>query len=145
MIELKAILTAEFASQDSMRRLTIANTYDRITGTAPQGADLPREGVAIKIDSLHVVYMLMASISDGTDHTAEMRIVHEDGAPAIDPLVMPLQFQLNPGGRPMRYQGIVNLVGLTLRAPGDYSIKLFVDGREIGETPLYLELKVARG
>jgi len=143
MIQCKAFLFAEWVSQSSPdMKMTIANTFNSIVGTAVAG-EIPKDGVNILAQSLYLVYILEASVADGTEHKGELRIEHEDGAAVVEPIQIPIRFIINPKGRPMRYQGIVNMTGLPLHAPADYTVKLLVDGKPLDETNLYVELRKA--
>jgi len=144
MIECKAMLFAEWATQSTPdMKMIVANTFNSIVGTAPPGVTLPAEGLEIRAQSLFLVYILEGSIADNTDHIARLTIEHEDGEKVIDPINIPIKFIINPKGRPMRFQGIVSMTGLPLHAPGDYTVKLYIDDRFLAEANLYVELRQA--
>ncbi|MCO4098773.1 MAG: hypothetical protein HEQ38_05060 [Gemmatimonas sp.] len=84
--------------------------------------------------------MLTASLSDGLSHELSFAVKHEDGEYLITPQEFgPLDFRLNPHGRQMRAQVIMELHGLVFPAFGDYEVVLLVDGIPIASAPFYVD------
>lgn len=137
-MELKALLTAEYASQMPDGKLLIAGTVNTIGLTRRPGVS-PQDVTNVPLGSLYVAVVLEWSLMEGTRHHAELRVVHEDGLEPITPLDLgELPFVMNPDGRPMRSQLIINLQGFRLPGIGDYELQFWVDGRPLGTAALYV-------
>lgn len=134
---------AEFATTGQDNKLVVVNIFDRVTAHVAAGAPWPLpDDVRIPLpQSTYLAFVLYASAADGTRHTAELRVLHEDGAPVVDPIDLgEFVFTINAQGRPLRFQGIINVGALPLPPAADYVFQLWVGGQLAGDVNLYFEL-----
>lgn len=132
MIKLNGFLIAEYASLSADARLVIAGTFDNLDVQrrpgAPEGAlqqiPFPRATLAIVTE---------ASLADGLSHTFRLRIIDGNGQPIADDIPLEVAYALNPFGRPLRNNLLVNIQNLMLPGPDDYTFALYVGDQS---TPL---------
>jgi hypothetical protein len=79
------------------------------------------------------------SISEGLRHTGKLGLRDDDGKQVIPQVGLPeMTLAVNQFGRPMRHNSIMRIAGLVVPRIGDYVFELEVDGKVIGECPLYV-------
>ena len=132
----------EFAMINSDMRMVLAGTFTGITVTRPSDAAAPVEGFGtVALPPAFLVATVNASISEGLTHAAELLVLNDDNGEVFSPIPLgDWTFVLNPHGRPMRYQGLINVTGLALPGPGEYTFRLRLGGQTVGEVPLYVDL-----
>jgi hypothetical protein len=70
----------------------------------------------------------------------------DDGKDVIPVTELPLiALAVNKFGRPMRHNSIMRIAGLHVPRPGDYVFEIEIDGKRVGECPLYVTDLSARG
>jgi uncharacterized protein DUF6941 len=84
------------------------------------------------------ITQLEASIADGAAHQISIVVRDEDGG-EVHRVDFPTNNFLPAGpGRPLSAAVILGVPGLQFPRRGDYAFEVVVDGRRIGESPLYL-------
>lgn len=134
------VTLAEYASASADGKLMIAGTIDSVRveprRTLTAGDELP----PIPLPRMFLVFVATASIADGLQHTFSIGLRHEDGKFVFrDASECALTFKVNPKGRPMRAQTIVELNGVVAPAFGDYEFVIEVDGHEVCASPFYVD------
>lgn len=129
---------AAYAAISEDRRLTIAGTLDTIHVTRPH--DAPDGDLVVPIPPLYLISIAECGISEGTTHEASLRVLDDDGKQVADPASLGTwNFLINPYGRPMRFQQVLQLGGLVVPRAGDYAFELSVDGKVLGTAMLYVQ------
>lgn len=128
-MELKFALLGDAANESKEGKLNLIGEFNTIR-SAGEPVGWPALALAARFE---------ASVSEGTQHRFQIGLFDSDGQ-SILPLSgpLPLAFQNQGPGRPLRGQVIIHLVGLMFPKFGDYSFHLLVDGRLLGEVPVYV-------
>jgi hypothetical protein len=137
-VKLELLTLAEYAAMTPDMKMIIAGTFNniKVTPTDPATA----EPAVIRLPSCYLVAVVNASISEGLTHAAQLRVLNADNVDVFEPLeVGEWTFIINPHGRPMRFQALMNISGLELPGVGEYSIELWLSGKRVGEIPLYVD------
>jgi hypothetical protein len=138
-MRLTAFLLAEYAGVSQDNKLTIAGTIDEIQVRAFPGETPPNLSGAIPIPHAYLVAQVEFSISEGLRHTGKLGLRDDDGKQVIPQVGLPeMTLAVNQFGRPMRHNSIMRIAGLVVPRIGDYVFELEVDGKVIGECPLYV-------
>ena len=113
--------------------LTLVDITDAVT------VILPPPGQPIMTPPFWLVTIVECSGDEGTRHQAEFRIVDENGEVVWGP-VRPEPWDFNPDrrGRRLRFYA-VSRIRVAIPRLSDLEIKLFIDGTELGDAPLYLD------
>ena len=72
------------------------------------------------------------------EHALEIELWDADGNPAGPKLSAKFEAPREDLGRPSYVQLVLNIVGQTFKAAGDYAFKVLVDGQHLKTLPLYL-------
>jgi hypothetical protein len=130
---------AEYAANTQDNKLVVAGTFNQLTVQRAPGSDLANPGV-FPLPMVYLAAVLTASIGDGLTHSAELRVVNDDGQQVLPTIELgTLTFIMNQHGRPMRFHAVIGIPGLPLPGPGEYSFELWVRGERLGETALYVD------
>ena len=79
------------------------------------------------------------SIGEGTRHQAEFRIVDDENGEAVCEPILPEPWDFSPDRRGKRFRfSAVSRIRVAIPRMSDLSIQLFIDGAELGETPVYV-------
>jgi len=132
--EMKLVLL-QVAREATIRNdmLSLIDISDSITINPP----LP--GQSITTPPFWLVTIVECSGDEGTRHQAEFRIVDENGEVVWGP-VRPEPWDFNPDRRGRRFRFYaVSRIRVAIPRLSDLEIKLFIDGTELGDAPLYLD------
>lgn len=143
-MELKFILIAEYATLGQDGRISICGIIDSLTATLPPGAEVPTGPVVIP--KMYLVAGVDCSVSEGTRHRGQLRIVNGHGQVLTDEPFIELgdwNFIMNPHGVPMRFHSIMQLGTLPMPELGECVFELWVDGVRLGDTTLHVLLNRA--
>lgn len=132
MIKLNCFLIAEYASLSADNRLVIAGTFDNLDVQRNPSAP-PGPLAQIPFPRATLVAVTEASIADGLTHEMRLRVIDGNGQQVLDDITFAINYQLNPFGRPLRNNLLVNIMGMVLPGIDDYTFALHVDGQA---TPL---------
>lgn len=137
-MRLTCFLIAEFASVSNDGKLVIAGVFDNMEFQRVAGAP-PEAKSAIPLRPAYLVAQVEFSIAEGLRHVASLRILDDDNHEVAPSVRFPaIDLKMNPFGRPMRMNMVVQIAALALPGAGDYTFELSIDGTRIGETPFYL-------
>ena len=131
---------AEYAAMTDETKFVIGGIFDSINATrapnAPEG-----EPDVLVMPNVWLVWVAEASLADGLTHTMGLRILNDDGIEVwAQPDLGSMNFILNEAGKPMRFNGRMQLGGLALPGTGDYTFELHVDGSKRADTRLYVQI-----
>lgn len=129
-MELRFAHLADYAAAASDGKLTIVGVFDIVWDSLQ---DLP-----IPLPACFLVANFAGSISEGTAHELEVRLVDPDEVPVIDPIRVPLNLRPTGPGYPLRAQVLLGFGPGVLKVPrrGDYLFRFLVDGLGVGELSL---------
>jgi hypothetical protein len=88
--------------------------------------------------ALTMVARLEAHPGQGLDHTAQLKVVNEDGKEIVVSPLIPIKFVSASAGIPARADLLFGMAGLVIPARGDYAVMLFVDAVLRGQVTLYV-------
>src|SRR5690348_11878410 len=127
MIKLNCFLFAEYAALSADNRLVIAGTFENVDVQRNPGA--PADALdRIAFPKATLVIVTEASIADGLTHEMRLRVLDGNGHGVLDDdITFDIAYQLNPHGRPLRNNLLVNIMGLMLPGVDDYTFMLYVD------------------
>jgi hypothetical protein len=126
-LELKFALLADHVNITREGKLNLIGEFDKL--------------FAQKVPAMHPMIFLVArfeaSVSEGTEHRFAIGLYDEDGQavlPKSPPI--PMRFETQGRGRPLRAQVITQLGGVRFPKYGAYEFHLLIDGREMGVIPI---------
>lgn len=129
-MEAKFVLLAEAVNETRDGRANIIGEFDRVHST----------GVPVTFPRLYVIARFEAEISEGSEHTIQIRLIDEDGQEVLQPPpAINLPFKPRGRGKPLRANTFFELSNIRLPKFGDYSFDLLVDGRFEARATLTLE------
>lgn len=131
MTALRYAHLCDYASADAKSKPTIVGVFDIIF-------DVQKKRPIQLPPVAHFVAKMECSIGDGSMHTLQIVVRHEDGEVVHQVNLGPLEFRPTGPGRPLSAQIIMMIGGMPFPELGDYAFEMVVDGTKIGETPLYL-------
>lgn len=144
-MRLRLFVFAEYGSAGTDNKLTIAGIIDGVNVKRRPGTEA-KPGGTISLPPIYMVAVVEGSISDGLTHALSLRFLNDDAKEVTKPANLGrFSFVVNPLGRPMSANLIVQLGGLVVPGPGDYILELLVGGRPIGEAPFYVTDVTATG
>jgi hypothetical protein len=138
-MKIRVLEFAEYASFTDDKKLIMGGIFNRM-GIARKPNAIPGASTAVPIAMQgFLVWVIEASIGDGLKHKVALRIRDDDGNIVLNSQLGDMVFHLDQHGRPMRFQGRLQLTGLPLPGPGEYEFELHVNGNKVGETSLYVD------
>lgn len=126
-IEMRFGLLADHVSETREGKLNIMGEFNSFA----TAAEFP-----LQTPPFFLIARFAASVAEGSDHTLDVLLVHEDGKTIASLLGLPFRFFVIMPGHPMKGQFQIQMVGVTFPAPGDYTFRLVVDGKTRGEIPV---------
>ena len=137
-LKVALIALAEFVTCDAANRLVIAGTMDTVHVAPVPGSPAVSPIGPLRLPKLHLVVIFTASIADKSADVAFV-VRHEDGDVVVKQDLGPIDFIMNPLGRPLRAQLIVVLDGLTVPGFGDYDVVVMIGDEVLATAPLYVD------
>lgn len=135
---------AEYAAMTDESKFVIGGIFDSVNATRPPTIPAGAPDVLV-MPNVWLVWVAEASLADGLTHTMGLRILNDDGIEVwAQPTMGSMNFILNDTGRPMRFNGRMQLAGLALPGTGDYTFELYVDGSKRADTRLYVQIHASR-
>jgi hypothetical protein len=125
---------ADYATEDRNSKLIVAGTFDTVFTDAQGPVGLP---------GFWIVAEFHAHVTEGTEHQSEVRFIDADGKEIIPKAALPLKFNPQGPGRPLRARLFVQVAGVQVPRLGDYSWNLLIDGRRLGGLPLHVVARPA--
>lgn len=142
---LKMLEIAEYAAFTDDKKLIVSGIFTGITASRVENAP-PEAPNIIGLPACYLVWIVEASLSEGLQHRVGLIIRGSDGEEVLrQPELGPMNFNLDKKGRPLRFNGRMVLKGIPLPGEGDYVFSLLVNGKELGETTLYVDVTRATG
>lgn len=131
------MLIAQYATVTQPGLVDIGGVFENFDVRRAPGSD-PGD-THLVLPPFFLVAITTCSLSLGTEHRAMLRVVNEDGQEVADDIDLGTwKYIMNRHGRPMVHQAVIQVQGIPVPRPGDYVFELFVDGRRVGETSLYV-------
>jgi hypothetical protein len=137
-VKLSLFTFAEYAANTQDNKLVIAGTFNSLKIKRSRPANPNQPGI-YPLPMVYLAAVVHASLSEGLTHTAELKVVNDDGATVLATTLGPMNFVMNSHGRPLQFQAVISVPGLPLPGPGEYSFEYWVDGQRLGETALYID------
>ena len=99
----------------------------------------PPPGQRIVTPHFWLATVVECSIGEGTRHQAEFRIVDDENGEVVCEPILPEPWDFSPDRRGKRFRfSAVSRIRVAIPRMSDLSIQLFIDGTELGETPVYV-------
>lgn len=129
-MELRFAHLADYAAADASGKITLVGIFDVVWDQLKLRP--------IPFPPCYLVASLAASLSEGSAHRLEARLLDADHQKISDLFDAEVGFQTSGPGHPLRTQVIVGFGPGALRVPelGEYVIRVVVDGLSQGEIPL---------
>lgn len=137
-MELRFLEFARYASQTQENLIDIGGIVNRVMVKRPDGVGADALTM-VPVPPLFLVCILEASIGDGLSHPAALRVVDDNGETRVELDLGTWDLSLNSDGRPMRLQALLNVGGVQLPGPGEYSFELRLSGLRVGAAMLYVD------
>jgi hypothetical protein len=144
-VKLCAILLAKSAEVLKNGALRIDETVDQVRITPSRPLQPGEKLVQVPLPAIVLITVMEFSLADGLRHELQLEVVDEDErviapkAKAAD-----LLLRMNPQGRPLRHNQITRIEGLRVPGPGDYGIRVYVNGQFLDSMPFYVDLMSPR-
>jgi len=130
-MELKFALMADHVAEMKDGKLAIVGEFDKIRA----------QQYPTKVRNMMLVFRLHATTSEGAAHKIRIALLDEDGKSLMpNTPELPLTFQTQGPGRPLRGQVIVAFNDLPLAKPGTYEFNILVDGHQLASVPVLATL-----
>ena len=129
-MELRFGLLADYAGEGRAGKLLMVGVFDTVynqQGTNP-----------VQIPPCYLVAAIDAHVTEGSEHRLDVHLTNEDGGAVIPPTAMPIKFASQGPGRPLRANVVLGMFGLMVPSEGTYAFNLLIQGRHLGDVPLYV-------
>lgn len=139
-MEIRLVEIAEYAAFTDDKRIIVSGIF---TGITAQRNPNPPPGAAdlLPMPQSYLVWIVEASLAEGLKHRVGLVVRNEDGELVLEQRDLgAMEFTLDKGGRPLRFQGRMALTGIPLPGEGIYEFHLVVDGNPLGFTTLYVDV-----
>jgi hypothetical protein len=127
----------DYATQGAASKLVLVGLFDQLLHRTP---DEP-----IRLPLCYLVFKLECSLSEGSAHQIRLRLkdgeeitLRDEEGKEVDFDLGAQTFKPSGPGRPLIFQMIMALGGLSFPSVDDYAFEIKVDEKVIGEIPLYV-------
>lgn len=140
-MKLCAILLAKSAEVLPNGAIRIDETVDQVRITPSRPLQPSEKLVRVPLPAIVLITVMEFSLADGLRHELQLEVVDDDER-VIAPRgkAADLVLRMNPQGRPLRHNQITRIEGLEVPGPGDYKIRVYVDGEFLDAMPFYVDL-----
>lgn len=123
----------DYATQDMSSKLILAGLFEIVYAQTIDAEIVPV--------GFTLVAKLACSIADGLEHEIGIRFLDGEEEQVGDEMTIGrLTFVPTGPGRPFSAQVLARFQGLQVRGVDDYRFVIMVDGRPVGDIPLYVQL-----
>ena len=133
MIALQFGVLCDYATMAEGGKLVIVGVFDLLT--------IPKDERQVLPVSFMLVARLSCRIVDGSLHEISFKFVDEDEESVIEETSLGQRAFMSTGrGRPLAIQVIAQIHGFRVSGARDHRFVIRVDGEDVGEVPLYVQL-----
>jgi len=129
-MELRFAHLADYAAADSSGKVTLVGIFDLVWDRM--------SARPIPFPPCYLVANFAASLSEGSAHHLQIKLVDADERPVLPPLAADLHFGASGPGNPLRAQVLMGFGpgALQVPEPGDYTFVFSIDGAPLGRVPV---------
>ncbi len=129
-VKLRYAHLADFASVDAGGKVTIVGLFGQIYDTMKVRP--------IPFPLFHIVAMFEASVTEGTDHRAQLQLIDQQKRTVLRKFDLPIRFGPMGRGQPLQAPLLLQLGPGVIAVPdlGAYEFRFLIDGKDVGGLPV---------